>query len=361
MPPKKTSLKSKRTKDDDEPFPEFARPSPTECALAVQVLGDLHGTPTPGKQTMGVLDSLVRTILSQNTTDKNSRVAFLSLKEHFPKWREVYDAVGTGRVEASIRHGGLADIKARNIHVILDYLLTQHADKCEDGGQEPSYEWLRKESDEFCKAELSQHKGVGPKTVSCVMMFNLMRPEFPVDTHVWHIAKKMNWTPQASSAETCYLHMNKRVPDDLKYPLHILLVEHGKRCTRCAKNGKLQLPEEGGCPLVNFQEQLVRFDASAPSPSKAKDFVPWYVKTEGCEMVKGEFLGAPNSTSRKRKAGEKDVKIKVESDSFVEVKTEAKAEIKVEPAVKVEAQEATPSVPHRIKKKKILQHLDMQG
>jgi hypothetical protein len=55
------------------------------------------------------------------------------------------------------------------------------------------------------------------------------------------------------------------------------------------------------------------------------------------------------------------VKIKVESDSFVEVKTEAKAEIKVEPAVKVEAQEATPSVPHRIKKKKILQHLDMQG
>lgn len=331
MPPKKSggSKSKKGSKDALEPFPEFSRPSSAECALAVQILGDLHGTPTPGKQTMGVLDSLVRTILSQNTTDKNSRVAFLSLKEHFPTWREVYDAVGTGRVEASIKFGGLADIKARNIHVILDYLLTEHADKCENNGQEPSYEWLRKESDEFCKAELAQHKGVGPKTVSCVMMFNLMRPEFPVDTHVWHIAKKMNWAPQASSAETCYLHMNKRVPDDLKYPLHILLVEHGKRCTRCAKNGKLQLPEEGTCPLINFQEQLLQFDVSATSPSKCKDFVPWYVKTEGCEMVKGgEFLEAPVS-SRKRKTGDgdADADVKVEADGFVE---EVKAGVKVE-------------------------------
>ena len=370
MPTKKTSKGRKSGKeDDDEPFPEFSRPSPSECALAVQVLGDLHGTPTPGKQTMGVLDSLVRTILSQNTTDKNSRVAFLSLKEHFPTWREVYDAVGTGKVEASIRHGGLADIKARNIHVILDYLLTQHADKCEKNGQEPSYEWLRKESDKFCKAELSQHKGVGPKTVSCVMMFNLMRPEFPVDTHVWHIAKKMNWTPQASSAETCYLHLNKRVPDHLKYPLHILLVEHGKRCTRCAKNGKLQLPEEGTCPLINFQEQLTTFNASASSPSKSKEFIPWYVKTEGCEMVKGELVETPQSQSKskiekKRKAECNDVKIKVEDDGFAKMKTHIDVEttIKTEPEVKLEAKEVTPPVQqHKLKKKKILQHLDMQG
>jgi hypothetical protein len=33
--------------------------------------------------------------------------------------------------------------------------------------------------------------------------------------------------------------------------LHVLLVEHGKRCRRCSK-GSLQLQEEGPCPLVNF-------------------------------------------------------------------------------------------------------------
>jgi hypothetical protein len=41
------------------------------------------------------------------------------------------------------------------------------------------------------KAELGSFKGVGPKTISCVLMFALQRPEFPVDTHVWEISKKL--------------------------------------------------------------------------------------------------------------------------------------------------------------------------
>jgi endonuclease III len=36
-----------------------------------------------------VLDSLIGTILSQNTTDNNSRRAFASLKTAFPTWEEV--------------------------------------------------------------------------------------------------------------------------------------------------------------------------------------------------------------------------------------------------------------------------------
>jgi endonuclease-3 len=35
-------------------------------------------------------------------------------------------------------------------------------------------------SDEEAKKELTRFKGVGPKTVSCVMMFCLQRAEFPV-------------------------------------------------------------------------------------------------------------------------------------------------------------------------------------
>jgi len=35
--------------------------------------------------------------------------------------------------------------------------------------------------------------GVGPKTVSCVLMFGLGRAEFPVDTHVWKIALALGW------------------------------------------------------------------------------------------------------------------------------------------------------------------------
>lgn len=38
--------------------------------------------------------------------------------------------------------------------------------------------------DVAAKAELMRFKGVGPKTVACVLMFTLARAEFPVDAHV---------------------------------------------------------------------------------------------------------------------------------------------------------------------------------
>ena len=93
-----------------------------------------------------------------------------------------------------------------------------------------------------------------PKTVACVMMFTMGRAEFPVDTYVLHIAKKLGWLPADASREQAYEHLNRRVPNECKLDLHILLVEHGKCCAKCAKNGKLQKKESAveACPLVGL-------------------------------------------------------------------------------------------------------------
>ena len=53
---------------------------------------------------------------------------------------------------------------------------------------ELSLEYLHGLGTEAAKAELTRFKGVGPKTVACVLMFTLRRAEFPVDAHVWKIA-----------------------------------------------------------------------------------------------------------------------------------------------------------------------------
>jgi predicted secreted protein len=68
-------------------------------------------------------------------------------------------------------------------------------------------------------------------------MFAMERPEFPVDTHVWHITKKLGWVPSSCSRESCYEHLNNRVPDVFKFALHVLLVDHGKLCKACSKGG----------------------------------------------------------------------------------------------------------------------------
>jgi len=168
----------------------------------------------------GVLDSLVGTILSQNTTDVNSHRAFQALKKRFATWEEVRTAV-PAEVEEAIRSGGLAAIKTSRIQVILNQLLEERG--------ECSLEHMREMETEAVKQELTRFKGVGAKTVSCVLMFCLHRAEFPVDTHVWKIALALGWVPKNADRDQTYAHLNVCVPDDIKYDLHVLLVEHGKR------------------------------------------------------------------------------------------------------------------------------------
>jgi len=268
---KKVKPKSKsKSKSDlsDEPFPDFARPEPEELAIAVAALSMEHGVPERGECTMSVLDSLVRTILSQNTTDKTSRVAFAQLKEALPTYKHVLEAPSV-EVEDCIRCGGLAEMKTSRVKVILSSILERYEEHCEDG--EPSLEHLRQVPTSEVKAILNSFNGVGPKTVSCVLMFNMAREEFPVDTHVWHIAKKLNWVPQSCSRETCYEHLNVRVPGHLKYALHVLMVEHGKCCPKCAKGGRLQHKDRAVevCPLAGGPKALRALVESFSTPSSA--------------------------------------------------------------------------------------------
>ena len=251
---KAASSKAKVKSAAEEPYPDWAAPSREAAVEATAALSLAHGDVEHKKATeqrKSILDSLVRTILSQNTTDKTSLVAFERLKAGLPTWSEVL-AAPAGVAEELVRCGGLAEVKMERVRAIL-------ADPRVAGrgaAGEPCLEWLHGERDDAAvKRTLSSFKGVGPKTVSCVMMFTMGRAEFPVDTHVLHIAKMCKWLPEAATREKAYEHLNRRVPDEVKFALHVLLVEHGKCCTRCAKNGKLQKKEcalAGPCPLLDL-------------------------------------------------------------------------------------------------------------
>jgi endonuclease III len=157
----------------DGPFPSWRRPSPAECFAARDALALLHGEPgaipsspppssprppppppLPSSEAaaalsaaaatfsdpdgchsdcLSVLDSLVRTILSQNTTDATSARAFRSLKIALPTWEHARTAK-VGIMEEAIRVGGLAEIKAARIRTILEIIRTEALEKKRNGG-----------------------------------------------------------------------------------------------------------------------------------------------------------------------------------------------------------------------------------
>ncbi|KAK3384107.1 HhH-GPD family base excision DNA repair protein [Lasiosphaeria ovina] len=238
------------------PFPDFPHPTPSDCQRALTILTSLHGARTRPAQLKAsatragcgdapcVLDALVRTILSQNTTDTNSSRAYRSLNRVYgttddsdSKWAAIA-AGGPAKLERAIRCGGLSAVKSRTIVSLLAQV-SAHA------GGSYSLEHLRTMSADAAMRSLLAFRGVGPKTASCVALFSLGHASFAVDTHVWRLAGLLGWRPRSASRDATHLHLDAAVPDECKYALHVLLVTHGKRCGECRAGGKAA----GACPL----------------------------------------------------------------------------------------------------------------
>jgi len=248
-----------------------------------------------------VLDALVGTILSQNTTDVNSHRAFANLKSQFPDWETVRLSPPTP-IEEAIRSGGLAAIKTARIQSILNSLQAERGKCC--------LEFLRDETDEEVKRILRTYKGVGAKTISCVLMFCLKRKDFPVDTHVWKIALNLNWVPKSASRDQTYDHLNLRVPDEIKYELHVLLVKHGKvyknevrvlRATMRELGGRIGEKVITGLKAEAEVEVKVKAELEAELEEEVKAKVEADVKVEAGAGVKQEEEAKPKKGSRSSK------------------------------------------------------------
>lgn len=256
------------------PFPDFLRPTAEEAAEVHAVLSKAHpdiptthSSPSEGSnsaKTCGsvpnVLESLIGTILSQNTSAQNSTAAKRSLDEAFG--RNNFEAIATAKkadVVSAIQHGGLANKKAGVIQTILrdvhnkygEYSL-QHlagvSPSSEDtkDGDDKSASSVAVSNEEAMK-ELVSFEGVGPKTASCVLMFCLGRYSFPVDTHVFRLSRLLGWVPPKADRITAQAHLDIMLPGELKYGLHVLMVGHGRRYAPLCSQMELLIRACGRC------------------------------------------------------------------------------------------------------------------
>ena len=190
-----------------------------------------YGIPKREKK-VDLLDVLVQTILSQNTNDQNRDRAYQRLKNQFPRWEDILNGKGRVVVEA-LRPGGLARQKAKRIMDILQWLRKREG--------KVSLTFLKRMGEEEIKKSLGELKGIGPKTVHCLLLFGLGREAFPVDTHILRVGKRLGFIPQEIDAEKAHVWMGPLVPQGKALSLHINLIRHGRficiakrpRCSGC--------------------------------------------------------------------------------------------------------------------------------
>ena len=177
------------------------------------------------------LDVLVQTILSQNTNDRNRDRAYQRLKTQYSHWEDVLKAK-TGAVIEAIQPGGLAEQKAKRIREILQWI------KKSEGRL--SLAFLKKMESEEIKKKIGALKGIGPKTLHCLLLFGLRREAFPVDTHILRVGKRLGFIPDRMDAEKAHPWMAPLIPEGKSLSLHLNLIRFGREICR-AKNPRCDI------------------------------------------------------------------------------------------------------------------------
>jgi len=179
--------------------------------------------PFPCRRERNPLDTLIRTILSQNTSDINSHRAFQRLKRAFPTWEKAHRAP-RWKIQAAISCAGLGKIKSLRIKQVLAALANNNG--------KPSLERIRTMRTPQARQFLCSLPGVGMKTACCVLLFALGRPVCPVDTHVLRTARRIGLIAPELTAEKATLALEKVVPKDAMLAFHLGLIKIGRTTCR---------------------------------------------------------------------------------------------------------------------------------
>jgi endonuclease-3 len=206
----------------------------TEVKRVAALLEKEYGVPER-KGREDPLDILIQTILSQNTNDLNRDRAYQRLKNRFPRWQDVLNGK-TEAIVSAIRPGGLARQKAKRIRDLLRWIQKKEG--------RLSLDFLRPMNSEEVRRIIGERKGIGPKTIDCLLLFGLGREAFPVDTHILRIGKRMGFIPETMDAAKAHPWMGPLIPKGKSLSLHLNLIRHGRTICRARR------PQCDGCFLA---------------------------------------------------------------------------------------------------------------
>jgi endonuclease-3 len=202
----------------------------------VQRLTEVYG-PRQQHSSRDPLNELILTILSQNTSDRNSGRAGHALRARYRTWDEVLEAP-TNELYETIKSAGLGNIKAPRIQAVLAEVRARR------GSWDLNF--LRDLPLPEGKRWLRSLPGIGPKTAACVLCFACNMPALAVDTHVHRVSQRLGLIGSKVSADAAHDLLEAALPSDEVYAFHVNMILHGRQVCRALR------PLCERCPLLDM-------------------------------------------------------------------------------------------------------------
>ncbi|SFR47202.1 endonuclease III domain-containing protein [Halogeometricum limi] len=237
----------------------------TRAEAVVDELGRMYWRKAYGGQ--DAFECLVRTILSQNTSDKASQPAHDALMDRYGGSGDLAAALADAEqseLAETISGAGLYNQKSEMIQGAAERI------REEFGGADGFDAFVRDEDPATVRERLLDIHGVGPKTADCVLLFAGGRGGvFPVDTHVHRIARRMGLAPADADHEAVREHLERDVPAEKCGFGHTAMIQFGREYCTARKPACLDGPE--ACPLYDLCDRVGvdELDESVVDPAEA--------------------------------------------------------------------------------------------
>ena len=161
---------------------------------------------------------LIATLLSQNTTDKNSFQAFQNLKSHYDVTPHVLARLQPSDIKPHIEVAGLYEIRSRRIIALSKMVLERF---------EGDLDMILRHPTDEARQELMDLKGVGPKTADILLAFRGNRPIMPVDTNIFRVSGRIGLV-EGRNYERTRAALEEVIPEKKLGEMHFALIQLGR-------------------------------------------------------------------------------------------------------------------------------------
>jgi endonuclease-3 len=209
------------------------------AATVLRILQQTIAVPKWVKSKRDPFETLVTTVLSQNTADRNTARAFESLSKRFEITPEALAKADLNQIEEAIRVAGLYTSKAKTIKQAATTIIEKY-----HGTLQPILSLPLEEA----RKTLMQFPGVGPKTADVVLLFSAKQPTVPVDTHVDRVAKRLGFAPTNGDYEIVRKSLQALFDPNDYLTVHLLLIGHGRKTCKARHPACAECPVKMHCP-----------------------------------------------------------------------------------------------------------------